>query len=898
MIAFTLNGRPVSIEATDETSLVDVLRDQLKLTGTKLVCGAGVCGACTVRVDGHAVVSCLTPLANVAGRCVDTVEGLADGDTLHPVQKAFMVEDALQCGFCTPGFVVAAAAFYETWRAQHGTMRPSDEVIGEALSGHLCRCGAYAGIYRAVAAACMGHYDTKTLVDTKTLAPARVEARDKVTGAARYTVDMAPDGMLVGLLLRSPHAHAVVRHLDLEPARAMAGVAAVVSILGSDNTVRFAGQEIAAVAASSSAVARAALAQIVVRYEIKPAVFSPRSATDRRAPLVYTGWRKSPPNAAEGPVLPMTWSGNRRGPSNAFSLNRSAAKRAVAAARDRGDRSLVELTFHCDGQSHTCLEPHGAVVEVKDNHASVHASTQAPQFLAERIKNSGDFARATVHAEHVGGGFGSKVGLGVETRAATALAQAAGRPVKVAFDRAEELSYAGHRPSAEMRLGLLPHTDGSLDALSIEVQSNAGVAVNSIVAALGRLMYQAKSKDLVDWDVVTNTPPGSPFRAPGGPTLAFGLEQAIDVAAIQLGRDQIEVRRAWDDDPNRRRLYAWAEGLDVWRSRAAVGVDKGRFRRGVGVAAGNWLYFSQAGSEVELRIERGHLVAAIGAEDMGQGARTVLAETIARAFNLDALAVRVEIGRSDLPPGPMAAGSRSTATIVPAALAAADKLKTRLRASVRGTLSDNAPWADVIAAAPDITLRAVRPADHDTRQADARNPLQQAGMIGSVFDWVLRRFAHVTTGRGVGGTVQIAEVEVDTWLGRTRVVRFWSGLTIGKPQVPRLARSQAEGSIIQGIGYALYEAREYDPATGRVLSAGLEDYRLPGIADTPEMMIHFDEAGFDHVPGGGIGIGEVATVPVAAAIANAMHHATGVRFTSSPMRPDRVLAALSRARGA
>jgi xanthine dehydrogenase YagR molybdenum-binding subunit len=465
--------------------------------------------------------------------------------------------------------------------------------------------------------------------------------------------------------------------------------------------------------------------------------------------------------------------------------------------------------------------------------------------------------------------------------------------VRIAFERAEELSFPGHRPAATIKVALLPAADGSIESLAVETHSNAGVAVNSIVSGLGRLMYQAKSKDLVDWDVVTNTPPGSPFRAPGGPTLAFALEQAVDEAALRLGQDAIDVRARWDDDPNRRRLYAHARELDVWRNRGAIGRDKGRLRRGVGVAAGNWLYFSQSGCEVELRIVRGRLIAAMGAQDMGQGARSVLAETVARAFDLPVSLVDVEIGQSDLPPGPMAAGSRSTATIVPAALAAAEKLKGRLRSGTRRA-GDNAPWADLIAAAPDMALRAERPDDHATRQADAKNPLKQAGMIGSVFDWMLRRFAHVTTGRGVAGSVQIAEVEVDTWLGRTRVVRFWSGLTIGKPQVPRLAISQAEGSIIQGIGYALYEAREYDPASGHVLSAGLEDYRIPGIGDTPAMTVHFDEAGFEHVPGGGIGIGEVATVPVAAAIANAMHHATGVRFTDSPMRPDRVLAALNR----
>jgi len=162
-------------------------------------------------------------------------------------------------------------------------------------------------------------------------------------------------------------------------------------------------------------------------------------------------------------------------------------------------------------------------------------------------------------------------------------------------------------------------------------------------------------------------------------------------------------------------------------------------------------------------------------------------------------------------------------------------------------------------------------------------------MIGTVFDWIIRRFAGIRTGRGATGAVYVSEVEVDTWLGHVRVTRMHAGLAVGRPQAPVLARSQVEGSIIQGIGYALYEGRQLDAATGAVLTTGLEDYRIPGIADTPEMDIHFDEAGFDHVAGGGVGIGEIATLPAAAAVANAVCNATGDRAYELPIRPDRLL---------
>src|SRR6478672_266512 len=242
MSTMTINGRVEPFPDDPESLLIDVVRDTLNLTGTKLVCGAGVCGACTVLVDGAPVVSCLMPARDAAGKSVTTVEGIGAGK-LHQVQKAFMTHDALQCGFCTPGFIVEAAAFHDRWRAAKGTAVPSREEIGAALSGHLCRCGAYDGIFRAVADACAGRFDGNDVL------PPRMEARDKVTGSAKYTVDIHHDGQLEGLILRSHIAHARIGELDFATARAMPGVSAAVSLLGDDRVVRFVGEPIAAVAA-------------------------------------------------------------------------------------------------------------------------------------------------------------------------------------------------------------------------------------------------------------------------------------------------------------------------------------------------------------------------------------------------------------------------------------------------------------------------------------------------------------------------------------------------------------------------------------------------------------------------------------------------------------------------
>ena len=553
MTSALINGRPATLPDDSEALLVDVLRDDLRLTGTKLVCGAGVCGACTVLVDGAPVVSCLLPAKAVAGKTVTTVEGIGAGK-LHAIQRAFMALDALQCGFCTPGFIVEATAFHDAWRAVRGTATPTRQEIAAALSGHLCRCGAYDNILRAVAEACSGRYDGDAERSP------RVEARAKVTGAAVYTVDVRHEGQLEGVTLRSPHARARVVAIDLEPARACPGVAAAVSLLDEDRLVNFVGQPVAAVAAADRRSALAALAAIKVDYETLPSVVGPEAARKAGAPILFPRGKGQKHNAGEGAGAPASWSGNVRGPTSAFSRKKKSARRSIDKARADGDPLLFEGTFRTGIQQHACLEPHVAVARFDGDGLTVDVSTQAVAELKTKIAKRFklDPAKVRVVAEHVGGGFGSKATLGDETIIAVKLAQAAKAPVRVAFDRHEELSVAGYRPATEVKIALLPNRDGALKALSVIAHSDAGVAVNSTVAGLARLIYPAEAKELVDNDVVSNLPPGCAFRGPGGPPMAFALEQAIDEAALRLKVDPIQLRKRWDPNPDRQRLYDWA----------------------------------------------------------------------------------------------------------------------------------------------------------------------------------------------------------------------------------------------------------------------------------------------------------------------------------------------------
>jgi xanthine dehydrogenase YagR molybdenum-binding subunit len=277
-------------------------------------------------------------------------------------------------------------------------------------------------------------------------------------------------------------------------------------------------------------------------------------------------------------------------------------------------------------------------------------------------------------------------------------------------------------------------------------------------------------------------------------------------------------------------------------------------------------------------------------QDIGTGTRTVIADTLAREFGLDASDIEVRLGDSRLPLGPGSGGSRVTASIVPALLEASKMLKARVQAAAKKAPppGSNAPWREWLAASPDMAVTAGRPEDDKRNVYGVGSLLHEAGIVGRIFGWMLRRSQKMAVGAGAPSSVQVVEVEVDTWLARVRVVRAWSGISVGKLASVPLARNQAAGAFIQSLGHALYEAREFDPVTGHLLSVNLDDYRIPGIADTPPIEVHFEESGFDHVPGGSVGIGEVAAVPTPAAIANAIRDALGVRPQEIPIRPDRL----------
>jgi xanthine dehydrogenase YagR molybdenum-binding subunit len=884
-IELELNGQAQRANVHGADTALGLLRETFGLTGPKLGCGQGVCGACAILVDGEPLKSCLYPASSLHRRSVCTIEALGAGG-LHPVQRAFMAEDALQCGYCTPGFLVRAAHFVDRWRAEHGDSEPSRDEIAAALAGHLCRCGAYAQIYAAVARACRGELDG---IEPP---PPRHDARLKVTGAARYTVDIQLPGMLEGRILRSPHASARVISLDLAGAARSEGVVAVLDLRQADGIVRYAGQEIAAVAATSRHAAEAALRRIEVRYEVLPAVLDLQSARAPGAPRVYPDRkvRRGAPNASEGPLAPLWWDGNVRGPFFFFSTRRHAARAAIEAAR-RGEGTLVEGTWRTQVQCHTALEPHAAVARWEgDGSLSVWLSTQAVHRVAADIATRYGLRRdqVRVFAEHVGGGFGGKADLGPEARTAIDLARLARAPVRVVLDRREELMVGGMRPAHDIELSVATDRAGELAGVRLQSHGNAGVAIGNVTSALFRIMYGSGPRELVDYDVVTHGPPGKPFRGPGGPPAFWALEQAVDAVAHARGLDPVALRKRWDPSPVRARLYDWVETLEIWRERGPAARDRGRFCRGVGLAAGGWFYFVQPASQVQLVLGPEGLVASSAAQDLGNGTRTAIANAVAGVFGISPHEIEVNIGDSRLVEGPMSGGSRATASLVPAAEDAAVRMRAKvfelvvaklaLRearlspagiAHAEGTLL----WAEALRLGPELTLVGHRKTDK-----------------GGFF--LPFRVEGLSVGRFLAGSVQVLEIEVDRRLGKIRPLRTWAGIGCGRLIAPVLARSQLQGGIIQGLGYALYEERRLDPQTGNLLSGSLDDYHIPGIGDIPEIHTHFDEQGFEDVQSGTVGLGELVTLAPSACVGNAVHHATGWRPLELPVRPDRLVAAM------
>ena len=896
-VAFTLNGRATEVRVPPARRLADVLRDDLGLTGTKIGCNAGDCGACTVLIDQQQLCACLVSIAQVEGRAVTTVEGLSAAGQMNPLQLAFQRHGAAQCGICTPGMLMAAADLLARVPA------PSENQVLDALGGVLCRCTGYRRIVEAVLdVGGTTNIDPPALGQAVGARMAKVDGAPKLTGAECFGADVLPASAFLTLrAIRSPHAHARFTLGDMQPL--LAAHPGLVQVLtpadvpgrnlygiypvGKDqpvlaeNRVRHRGEAVCALVGDAETLAEITDAMVPITWEpLDPVTFDTAATAE---PL------------------------HAHAPGNVLCRGRVAtgdvdtALQAAAHATITTETSFVE---------HAYIEPEaGYAIRVGDR-IEVHACTQTPYMdrdeLAPILGLRPDQVRIVPTA--VGGGFGGKLDLSLQPLACIA-AWTLRRPVRTVYTRTESMASTTKRHPARIRAEAAADSEGRLTALRFHGDFNTGAYASWGPTVANRVPVHASGPYRVPAVLAesvalhTNDPPAGAFRGFGVPQASLATEALMDMLAEQLGHDPLEFRhrnaiRPGDTTPTGQVLgkgAALAECLESLRphwttlrtSAAAQNETPGPVRHGVGIAC-MWYGIGNTSmsnpSEMVMGIDpSGTPVLFSGAVDIGQGSNTIMVQIAADALGVPAAAIRLVTGDTDLTrDAGKTSASRQTLVSGNAVRLAGEDLRAQiLRQANAG------PGATILLDHAGIRV------EHDG--VTSLLELPPPGTNGLVWRGQGRYDPPTTIldadGQGIpyacyAFAAQIAAVAVDTALGTVQVQSIVAAHDVGRAVNPQQVEGQIHGGIAQGLGLALME--EFIP--GR--TENLHDYLIPTIGDVPAVTVILIEAGDDHGPYGAKGVGEPALVATAPAILAAIHHATGARLTRVPATPDRVLAAI------
>ena len=694
----------------------------------------------------------------------------------------------------------------------------------------------------------------------------RVDGPLKATGSARYSYDIQMPGMLYGAILRSPYAHAMVRSVDLSEARRQNGVIAALRV--EDNEVRFAGQEVAAVAALSPEVATQALRQIKVEYTPLPFVVDMDNAMAAGAPKVFG----SRPNFGEPHV------------SGVGDVARGFREAAA----------VHEALYTTPVQTHVSLETHGAVASWNDDELTVWCSTQGVFTVRDDLAVLFELPpdKVRVITEYLGGGFGSKFGAGAEVVIAARLARLAGAPVKLMLPRGAEHVATGNRPCSSQRVKLGTGADGKLTAIELTSHGSGGIGGGAGTSGPYRAVYPCANVRIEERDVYLNAGPSSPMRAPGWVQGMFALELAVDELARKLKLDRLEFRRRNNINPVRAAEFDLGAQRFGWAQRSAAAVVKssggrsGHLRRGIAVASCAWHSLGGSGPEAIAVARRdGRFEVRVGTQDIGTGTRTVLAMVAAEELGMPLSAVTAQIGDTRFPFSVPSGGSSTSPSDSPAIRQATAHLKQklfRIGAPMLGAEPDDLEARDGTIRVRFEPARAVAMAE-----VCRRIPGDSISAEGE-------RVPNYQGFRNDQAGCQFAEVEVDIETGVVRVLKVVAVHDAGLIIDPLTARSQVNGGVIMGVGFALFEDRRLDPQTGLMVNPTMDDYKLPGPLDTPDIDVTFVEVANGVTNTGVIGLGEAAHVCSTAVIACAVSEAIGVPMRDLPITPDRVLAALGK----
>lgn len=720
----------------------------------------------------------------------------------------------------------------------------------------------------------------------------RQNGRAKVTGAVKFTVDVKLPGMLHARLLRSPLPHARVQAMDAAAASRQAGVRAVLVIAPKDAMLRYVGQPVAAVAATTQAAADAALQAIHVDYIPLPFVVDLDAARKPNAPLVYLAGEQPSLSVAEIPVsADLKISGNIRGPETQGS--RGDIDQGFAAAE-----VVVEGEYRTQTQTHCCMEPHAIVADWRADGLTVWISTQFTAGVRRELAEAFGLklSQVRVKVAAMGGGFGSKSQLGAHGRYAVMLSKQARAPVRLVMEREEEHLDTGNRPATWQHLRIGARRDGTLTAISLLEYGTAGVGVSAGIGNFAQALYTCPNFSAAQNDVFINAGRGSAMRGPGNTPGAFAMEQAIDELADKLGLDPLALRDRVDPSSVRREERRLGARRIGWEQRHKPGADAGPIKRGIGVAQSLWNANVQSNASCEVQVLRdGSVQVMSSVQDLGTGIGTILAQVVAEELGLQPSDITVLIGDTDFPAGPPSHGSRTTASMTPPARTAAWKVKQMLFRQVAPTLGvapDQLVARDGRIVARDDASRGM-----SFREAAAGLRTDQISAIESRADdygGFRRRMGDANVAQNDIGGVQFAAVAVDTETGAIRVERFVAVQDCGRPMNPKLIESQVQGGVLMGIGYALLEQRIIDQHTGHMVNANLEQYKLPGPRETPPIEVVLLENYQGQSATDAYGIAEPSNIAAAPAIANAVFNAIGVRLHELPMTPTVVLTALGK----
>ena len=710
----------------------------------------------------------------------------------------------------------------------------------------------------------------------------RAEAPLKVTGRAKYTYDVKLPGMLYGRMIGAEVPAGEIVAIDTSKAEALPGVKAVWT--ADSKIVRFAGQDVAAVAAVSPEIAEDAARLVKVTYKEKPFAPELRDAMKDGAPLVFAE-SESP----AGKDVPRK--GNVFGPGPRARGNRGDVEKGLAEAD-----VIHEGTYYCPVHTHAPLETHGVIASWEGDQLTVYASTQGIFAVREGVAEALGIDRKNVRVicEHMGGGFGSKLGPSASGSAfamtACKLAKKAGAPVKLMLDRRQEHLCTGNAPSALITVKTGAKKDGTLTAVHYTSYGSAGVAPGAGTAGpAASLNGKNPNFKAEEYDVFTNAGPAAPLRAPGHSQGAFGIESAMDELADKLGLDPIEFRKKNEASPVRLAQYDLGAKEIGWERRnKKAGDAPGPRKRGIGMANGNWYVFAAEDVGAQVKIHRDGSVEVIaGYQDIGTGSRTAMAVVAAEELGVETADVTMRIGDTQFPEGPGSGGSVTINSVAPVVRLAANEARTKLFALAAPLLGVTAEELD---AANGKIFVAKDPAKSVTfKQAAAK-------MSGETIDCTAKRKKQYETFRGDLAGTQFAEVEVDTETGEVRVLKMVSVNDCGFPVNPLTTENQVIGAMIQGASWALLENRVLDRQVGTMVNPNLEWYKIFAPSDMFEAKSILTPLANLGNNTSTAGIGEPPIVPTLAVIANAVYNAIGVRIRELPITPDRVLTALSEAK--